>query len=360
MNISRTRFSSATAVVVSALLLGGVSVALAAEKLTQVKLAADDDVFIPALTESLGNFRAEGLEIVTVKVESLEKEDYLLQAPLNRGQIDACYHWFQHTVFGARHHLPVQAVMLFNDAPGMTIMVANRVKDRIRSAADFSGGRIAQGAGYGTKSVLTGYLAAKAGLPPGSYTPVLMETTGRQEAVLAGLRAGSVDVMTFQEPVTSALQATELVTTLYDFNSRAATTAVLGAPFPAQCLMLAPKFVAANPATVQQLVNAFVRTMRFVNTHTAEEIAAKLPPDYFAQKDRTEEIRLMRTTLSTYARGDYAIPSTGAKLTVEVIEASRFDDSEEGRWRRGGDSPRVVAEELYTNRFVERAMREIK
>lgn len=332
----------------------------AAAPLTPVKLATDDGVFIPALTEALGNFRIEGIEIVPVKVESFEKEDYLLQAPLNRGEIDACYHWFQHTVFGARHNLPVKAVMLFNDAPGMTVMVAKRAKEKIHSAADFAGRNIAQGAGYGTKSVLTGYLATKAGLPPGSYTPVLMETTGRQEAVLAGLRSGSVDVMTFQEPITSALQATGLVTTLYDFNSRAATTKVLGAPFLAQCLLMGPKFIAANPAVVQRLVNAFVRTMRFVNAHTAEELAAKLPAGFFAQKDRAEEIRLMRDTLSTYARDDYAIPPGGAKLTVDIIQSSRFDDSEEGRWRRDGENPKVVADELYTNVFVEQAMRTLK
>jgi NitT/TauT family transport system substrate-binding protein len=333
---------------------------VAAEHLTPVRFAADDDVFVPALTESLGYFRVEGIEIVPVKVEGFEKEDYLLQAPLNRGQIDACYHWFQHTVFGAHHNLPVQAVMLFNDAPGITVMVANRVKDKIHNAADFAGRNVAQGAGYGTKSVLTGYLAAKAGVPPGGYTPVLMETTGRQEAVLAGLRAGTVDVMTFQEPITSALRETGLVTTLYDFNSRAATTKVLGASFPAQCLLMAPGYIAAHPVVVQRLANAFVRTMRFVNAHTAEEIAAKLPRDFFAKKDRAEEIRVLRATLSTYARDDYSIPPASAKLTVEILQSSRFDDSEEGQWRRDGENRNVVPAELYTNVFVERAMRQIK
>ncbi len=347
-----------TAFAVLSILVG--ARASATGQLTPVRLATDDDIFLPALGQALGYFRAEGIELVPVKVDSFEKEDYLLQAPLIRGQIDACYHWFQHAVIGARHNLPVKAVMLFNDAPGMTVMVANRVKDEIHSAADFAGRNVAQGAGYGTKSVLTGYLAAKAGLPPGSYTPVLMETTGRQEAVLAGLRAGTVDVMTFQEPITAALQETGLVTTRYDLNSRATTTKVLGAPFPAQCLLMAPKFIASNPDRVQRLVNAFVRTMRFVNAHTADEIAAKLPADFFEHKDRAEEIRVMRDTLSTYAYGDYSIPPAAAKLTVEIMQSSRFDDSEEGRWRRDAENPTVASDDLYTNEFVQKAMRAIK
>jgi hypothetical protein len=53
--------------------------------------------------------------------------DYLMQEPLTKGRIDASYHWFNHAIFGARHGFPVKAVMLFNDAPGMKVMVANRV-----------------------------------------------------------------------------------------------------------------------------------------------------------------------------------------------------------------------------------------
>jgi len=204
-----------------------------------------------------------------------------MQEPLTKGQIDASYHWFNHTIFGARHELPIKAVMVINDAPAMTVMVANGVKDKIRSAADFKGKNIADGAQYGTKAVITSYLAKKAGVPPSAFTPVMQESEGRLEAVLKGLKDGKVDVMTFQEPVTSALLESNMVSTLYDLNSKASTTKVLGAAFPAQSLLMAPKYIEAHPDTVQHLVNALVRTMRFVNKHTAEEIAERLPPDYF-------------------------------------------------------------------------------
>jgi NitT/TauT family transport system substrate-binding protein len=178
--------------------------------------------------------------------------------------------------------------------------------------------------------------------------------------VLAALRAGSVDVMTFQEPITSALQATGLVSTLYDLNTRASTTAVLGAPFPAQCLLMSPRYLFAQPATTQRLVNAFVRTMRFVNAHTADEIVAALPASYFATRDRAAEFALLRATLPTFARGDFSTPPSGAQLTLTIIRAARFDDSEEGRWRSDGENSRIVATDLYVNDFVSRAMRDIR
>jgi NitT/TauT family transport system substrate-binding protein len=340
--------------------LGFAWTAAPAAETVKVRLSVDEDPIVLRLAASLGYFREAGVEIVPVKVDDFEKEDYLLQAPLNRGQIDAAYHWFNHTVFGARHHLPVKAVMVFNDAPGMTVMVANRVKDRIRSAADFGGRNIAQGAGYGTKSVLTSYLALKSGLARNSYTPVLMQSAGRQEAVLDGLRKGTVDVLTFQEPLTSVLLATGQVTMLYDLNSRETTTKVLGAPWPAQSLLMAPHYIEKHPETVQKLVNALVKTMRFINAHTAEQIAEKLPPEYFADKDRAEEIAFLRNTLPTYARDDYSVSPAAVQLVVETILSSDFDRSEEGRWRAEGDNAAIRADQLYDNRFVAEAMKTIK
>ena len=324
-----------------------------------VRMSIDEDPIVIRLAESLGYFQQEGLNLVRVDLERLGIHDYLIQEPLVKGQIDAAYHWFNHAIYGARHGFPIKAVMLFNDAPGMTILVANRLKDQIHSAADFKGKRVAEGAGYGTKSVITNYLATKAGLAPGSYTPVMTGKEGRQQAVISGLKQGGVDVMTFQEPVTSALLDTGMVSTLYDLDSRESTSRVLGAPFPAQSLLMSPGFIQDHPETAQRLVNALVRTMRFINAHSAEEIAAKLPTNYFAGKDRDAEIRLIRSTLSTFAKDDYSLSPAAIQLAVEINLSSNFDQSEEGRWRATGDKSRVSANQLYTNAFVSKALQQI-
>ena len=326
----------------------------------KVRLAVDEDPIVPRLAQSLGYFEKEGIEIVPVKVEDFAHEDYLLQEPLIKGQIDAVYHWFNHAVFGARHNLPVKAVMVINDAPGMTVMVANRVKDQIHSAADFKGRSVAEGAGYGTKSLITGLLAHQAGLPPHSYTPVMVQQEGRQQAVIEGLKEGEVDVMTFQEPLTSVLLGTKLVTPLYDLNSRQSTVKALGAPWPAQSILMAPAYIDAHPDAVQRLVNAFVRTMRYINAHTADEIIAALPPSYFEGKDRDAETKYIRHTLSTLAKDDYSFSPQSVRLVVDAIQTFDFDQSEEGRWRATAENPRIDPEQLYTNRFVTAAMNTIR
>jgi NitT/TauT family transport system substrate-binding protein len=306
--------------------------AVAAEDVVTIRLSVDEDPIVPRLAESLGYLRQSGVRILRTKVEDFSKEDYLLQAPLIAGQIDASYHWFNHAVFGARHNLPVEGVMVFNDAPGMTVMVATREKDAIKSAADFRGKNVAEGALYGTKGLLTSYLAKKAGLPPHSYTPVMLQHNGRQEAVIKGLRAGSVDVMTFQEPITSALRDTGMATTLYDLNSKASTQKVLGAAWPSQSL--------------------------YVNRHSLDQIVAALPPSYFEGKDRKAEIHYLEKTLPTFAHGDYSFSPAAVRLVLDSVRSYDFDNSAEGRWRGEAVNPNVDPSKLYTNRFVERAMRE--
>lgn len=332
---------------------------LAAEGRTPVRLTVDEDPIVPRLAESLGYFAAEGLAVTRVDLLTVAPDDYLMQKPLIEGKIDASYHWFNHTVFGARHNLPIKAVMMFNDAPGMTVLVANRVKDQIKSAADFKGRTVAEGAGYGTKSVLTHYIARQAGLGPNSFTPVMLAHDGRQQAVIQGLHEDKVDVMTFEEPITSALLATGLVTPLYDLNSGPATARVLGAVWPAQSLLMAPSFISAHPDIVQHLVNAFVKTMRFINGHSPDEIIASLPPSFWEGKDRAPETQFVKRTLSAFAHNDYAISHRSARLVLDTVEHFDFDDSQEGQWRRGAEHPQVDPDQLYDNRFVKKAMKTI-
>ena len=325
-----------------------------------IKLACDDGVFIPTLTEALGYYEIEGIIIKPVKIEDFEKDDYLLQSPLIKGQVDAVYHWYHHTIFGARHGLPVKAVMLFNDAPGISIFVSNNIVNKIHSASDFKGLRIAEGASYGTKSVLTEYLTLKSGLPLNSYTAILKDTTGRQEAVVNALRHNQVDIMTFQEPLSSALSSTGLVTLLYDFNNAESTHAILGSSFPSQCLIMAPEYIKKFPALTQKLVNAFVRTMRYINSHTTEEILAKIPESYFDGKNKNAEIQLIKSTLSTYAKNDYSIHLDGAKLVYDIVQSAQFDNSTEGTWRKENLTRFTDYKTCFTNDFVNVAMSRIK
>jgi len=323
-----------------------------------VRMSIDEEPFVPLLAQSLGFLGDEGIVIERVKIEDFAPNDYEMQKPMREGKIDAAYHWYNHAVFGARHGLPVVAVMNFNDAPGMSVFVQTSQVGAIKSAADFRGKTIAAGAGYGTKALVTHALAARFGLRAGDYSLVFKESAGRQERILAALADASVSAVASEEPLTSIVQETGKVAKLYDLTSRAATIRTFGASWPAQSLLMSPGFIKQNPETAQRLVNAFVRTMRWVNAHSAEEIAAQLPESYFAAKGRTAQIAYIQATLPSYTKEDYSISNSGAKLVAKSIDAYRFDDSPSGQWRATRTKDGFRVDSTFDNRFVKRAMRQ--
>lgn len=322
----------------------------------KVRMSIDENPIVPLLAESLGFLAREGVEIERVRIEDFAPNDFELQRPMRDGHIDVAYHWFNHAVFGARHGLPITAVMVFNDAPGMTVLVEASKAAAIRGPADFRGRAVASGAGYGTKSLITHALAARHGLAAADYRSVITASAGRQEKIVAGLGDRTVDIVTSEEPMTTALKSDGLALPLIDLTTRSSTQTALGAPWPAQSLLMSPTFMARKPVAAQRVVNAFVRTMRWINAHSAEEIAGRLPDSYFQDADRASRIAQIRATLPAFARGDWRVPPAGAKLVVDAIAAYGFDSSESGQWRARSTVPRVSPAMLYDNRLVQRAM----
>jgi NitT/TauT family transport system substrate-binding protein len=324
---------------------------------------------VPELAAGLGYFEQEGIDVEMVNVMNHRDEDFYSTELLNDGTMDAEICWYQRVVFGVGNDQPAQAVFLIENSPHLTISVTNRLKDEVRSAADFKGRTIADSAGFSTRRYLTDVIISHAGLPPGSYTPAPTALSAKLPLLTEALNAGRVDIVACMEPMTTGLLATHLVTPLYDLSTAEGTRSALGDVWPARCLYLSPKYIQAHPDRVQRLVNVFVRTMRFINTHTAGEIVAKLAPGYFApdinndlwadyKKTKTAEIAKV---LPGMTHGDYSIPPSAAKLACTVLFHTEFDDSPEGIYRRtAAKSGKVQPEMTYDNRFVEAAMKEIK
>lgn len=324
---------------------------------------------VPELALGLGYFQEAGIDVETINVMNYIDDDFYSTKLLNDGTIDAEICWFHRVIFGIGNDEPARAVFLIEDSPHMTIMVANRLRDRIHDATDFKGRTIADSAGFSTRHYLTDFVLDRAGLPRDSYTAAPAEWLEKPDELIAALRAGKVDIISSMEPLTSRLLATKLVTPLYELTNAAGTRKALGNVWPARCLYVAPRYIHAHPDRVQRLVDVFVRTMRFINSHEAGEVVARMASGYFApdvsndiwadyKKAKTDEIAKVQPGLT---HGDYSIPPAAARLVTDVILKTPFDASPEGRYRRSAaQSGKVRAEMTYDNRFVERAMRDVQ
>lgn len=325
---------------------------------------------VPQLAQGLGYFEQEGLAVEFVTVMDWIEEDWESADLLNRGTIDAEVNWFHRVVYGTGNGQPLKALVLLEDSPGMKILVANPLKDQIKSVADFKGRRVSAAAGFSTKRYLTEYAATRAGvkLTDITFLPETFQTGRAAPAILKDIAAGQADVLAIMQPTLRGIEASQTMTVLYDLTNREGTRAVLGDVWPARCLFVAPRFIEKNPEAAQRLVNAFVRALRFMNSHTADEIFAKLPLSYFNPHTVNDQFRAykadekdkLRLALSTFTRDDYSIPPSAAEFATKLTLSADFDDSPEGKYRKAARHGRVVAAELYDNRFVEKAMATIK
>jgi NitT/TauT family transport system substrate-binding protein len=132
--------------------------------------------------------------------------------------------------------------------------------------------------GSGTQT-LTQAILKKAGVDPnsGHYIPV-----GAGDTFIAAMKQGKIDAGMTTEPTISRLVTSGDGRVLVDLRSPESTQAALGGNYPFICLFMKNDYVNSHKDTVQKLVNAYVKTLKWIQTHSAAEIAGKMPADYYA------------------------------------------------------------------------------
>ena len=140
-----------------------------------------------------------------------------------------------------------------------------------------------------------------------------MVPVGSGDTFIAAMQQGAIDAGMTSEPTISRLLKTGQAKILVDMRSAELTRQVLGGVYPAACLYMQSEWVDAHHDDVQKLANAFVKTLRYIANHSAEEIAAHVPKDYY--------VLCMSRNLSTTL--DRKPPGPGAVSWALV--ASRLD-----------------------------------
>ena len=104
---------------------------------------------------------------------------------------------------------------------------------------------------------------------------------------------------------------------IVDLRSPEATQRLLGGLYPASCLYMETAWVQRHHEQVQRLVRALLKTLRFIQTHSAEEIASQLPPSYFAG-DRELYVRALAYNKAMFTP-DGRMPQSGPATVLKVL-----------------------------------------
>jgi NitT/TauT family transport system substrate-binding protein len=256
------------------------------------------------------------------------------------GRVDAVMAYYHHNIVSQSEGKYSEAIVTLGVTPGVKVLVSDRAKDKFKTLPDLKGSRFIAGGAGSSKSTVASYLVLEGGGRITDYTR--LGTDGKDKNVVA-LRDGSADFVVAPVPEGDFYEEQGVATVFADLTTVEGTKKAFGALFPSSTVFMANARVKSNPEIAQHLADAFVRTLQYINTHTAEEIAALIPVAV-SGKDRVAYLKILKEELPMFAN-DGRMPVDGAEKEWHVL--SEFNP----RYKS------IAVEQTFTNKFVEEALR---
>jgi NitT/TauT family transport system substrate-binding protein len=271
----------------------------------------DKVIYMPAmLTQRLGYFQDEGLNVTLLT----EPAGVQAETALVSGQVQGAVGFYDHTLDLQTKGKSVESVVQFSRAPGEVEIAGN--KGGISSPEDFKGKKLGiTGLGSST-DFLTKYMAVKNGVQTNEFTPVAV---GAGPTFISALQKGSIQGGMTTDPTVAQILDKKLGKILVDMRTPAGSQKALGGPYPSSSLYLQTDWVNGHKKTVQKLVDALVKTLGWMSSHSAGQIAAKMPADY-AAGDKKLYIESIKDTLPMFTK-DGVMPQNGPETVERVLKS---------------------------------------
>jgi sulfonate transport system substrate-binding protein len=267
------------------------------------------------IAERLGHFKEQGLDVT---INDFRGGAQSLQA-LAGGSVDVVTGAYEHTIRMQAKGQDVRALIELGRFPGIVLGIRKERANAYKSPADLKGMKIGVSAPGSSTNFFVMYLLAKAGLRPtdASYIGV-----GIGPSVIAAVIKGEIDAMSNLEPMMTKLELDGQIKVVADTRTEEGTRAIFGGSNPAAVLYAKQDFIARNPNTVQALVNAFYKTLKWLESATPEQVTATVPEEYWLG-DRALYTAAVKANKPVYSVTGI-IPATGMKSASDMLVS--FDD----------------------------------
>jgi NitT/TauT family transport system substrate-binding protein len=297
----------------------------------------DKQIYLTAtLAKQLGLYEAEGLNVELVDEPSGQSaEDALLV-----GEVQVAFGSYDHPIDLAGLNKQVVNVFQALIAPGEAEVVSTQAANTIKSPADFGDKNLGvTSIGSGTHT-LSQFLAVKNKVDP---TTVHFIPAGAGNTFIAALQQGKIDAGMTTEPTISRIVSSGVGKVLVDLRTPESTRAALGGDYPFTNFFVKADWMNANKPTVQKLVNAWAKTHKWLTSHTPQEVADKMPEDYYAG-NKDLYLTALTNEFGMYSP-DGKMPKGGPEFVLSVLQ--QFDDNVRGK--------QIDLSKTYTTEFVDKA-----
>jgi NitT/TauT family transport system substrate-binding protein len=271
-------------------------------------------IYMPAtLAQSLGYYKDEGL---TVDIQSLKGGADALKA-LTGGSVDVVTGFYEHTIRTQTEGKKIEMITVFDAYPGLVFLVGKKHVDQVKTIKDLQGKPVGiTSAGSSTEEMVR-YLAKQAGMDPLAVPTV---GVGSGSSAIAALTSDQIWALVTVEPAASTIEKANNGKAIYDTRTAEGTKQVFGGSWPAGGYYLMRDFVKANPNTAQALARAGVRTLKWMKSHSAEEIAAKLPKEFYGE-DKDFFIQVLKANLGMFSP-DGLMPADGPDNVFKTLKVA--------------------------------------
>jgi NitT/TauT family transport system substrate-binding protein len=314
------------------------SVAAAQSKVTIAVGGAGCLCYLPTmLAEQLGEYKKAGIEIELVDFKGGSQS---LTAVLG-GSADVVSGYFDHCVNLAAKNQALEAFVVYDRYPGFALVVSPKHTNAIGSIKDLAGKKVGVSAPGSSTDFFLKYMLSKNGVDPNSVGVVGI---GLAATAVAAMEQGSVEAAIMLDPAVTLLQGKNKdLKILSDTRTQKDTLDVFGGEYPGGALYTKSDWIAKHPKETQALANAIVATLKWIHSHTPEEIMAKMP-DNLVGPDKAFYLAALKNTIPMYSTTGRMDPK-GAQAVLAVFSQS---------------SPEVAKANIdlsktYTNKFVDQA-----
>jgi NitT/TauT family transport system substrate-binding protein len=308
---------------------------------TTVKLMVgglDKQIYLPAmLAQRLGYYKEQGIKVeLSDEPAGVEAANQLLA-----GKVDGVVGFYDHTLDLQGKGRQTESVVQLLRLPGEAVMCRSDVAGQVRSPGDWSGRKLGVTGLNSSTYFLTQYLASHNGVPTNKITPVAVKAG---PTFVAAMQQKAIDCGMTTEPTITAVQEKQLGTPLIDMRTEAGTVQALGGVYPASALYMRNDWVASHRPVVQKLANALVKSLHYIQTHSAAQITEQMPPDYYAGVGKAQYVKALDAQKAIFSP-DGIMPHGGPETVLKVLGS--FDPAVKGH--------QIDLAKTYTTQFAEKA-----
>src|SRR5690349_11600244 len=316
------------------MMMGG----FAAAKVTIAIGGAGCLCYLPTvLARELGEYQKAGVEVELINFKGGSQA---LTAVLG-GSADVVSGYYDHCVNLAAKNQALEAFVVYDRYPGLVLVVSPKHAAAINSIKDLAGKKVGVSAPGPSTDFFLKYLLSKNGVDAGSVAVIGI---GLEATAVAAQEQGMVDAAVMLDPAVTLLQGKyKDLKILSDTRTQHDTLEVFGGEYPGGALYTRADWIAKNPKEVQGLTNAILATLKWIHSHSAEEIMAKMPADMVGP-DKELYLAALKNTIPMYSTTGRMDPK-GAEAVLAVFSQSVPEIAKAN----------IDLAKTYTNRFVDQA-----